>query len=82
MEAGNQSKDHSGQADDFHSKYMFIMAYEQLKDNDLAMLRPKKPAGAEPHIAFDIVFRGEHVVGEGGPYRQFFADLSKELQPT
>jgi other hect domain ubiquitin protein ligase E3 len=46
---------------------------------DLGLLRPKKPLGTEPHIAFEIVFKGEHVVGEGGPYRQFFADISKEL---
>ncbi len=37
--------------------------------------------GADPHISFSIVFRGEHVVGEGGPYRQFFTDVSQELQP-
>lgn len=55
---------------------MFIQAYEQIKDMDLALLRPKKPQGAEPHLSFQIVFRGEHVVGEGGPYRQFFADIS------
>lgn len=46
------------------------------------MLRPTKPTGSVPHIAFEIVFKNEHVVGEGGPYRQFFADVSKELQPT
>lgn len=58
---------------------MFSTAYEQIKDLDLATLRPKKPAGAEPHIAFEIIFKGEFVVGEAGPYRQFFADISKEL---
>lgn len=58
---------------------MFNVAHDQIKDLDVAQLRPLKPLGAEPHIAFDIVFRGEHVVGEGGPYRQFFADISKEL---
>jgi hypothetical protein len=61
--------------------FMFIQAYEQIKDMDLAQLRPKKPMGADPHLSFSIVFRGEHVVGEGGPYRQFFADVSSELQP-
>ena len=61
---------------------MFLMAHEQVKDMDLGLLRPKKPQGTEPHIAFEIVFENEHVVGEGGPYRQFFADVSKELQPT
>jgi hypothetical protein len=61
---------------------MFSMAHDQVKDMDLGLLRPKKPLGAEPHIAFEIVFKNEHVVGEGGPYRQFFADVSKELQPN
>lgn len=32
-------------------------------------MRPQKPHGNEPHLAFVIVFKGEHVVGEGGPYR-------------
>ena len=59
---------------------MFSMAHDQVKDMDLGLLRPKKPLGAEPHIAFEIVFKNEH--GEGGPYRQFFADISKELQPS
>lgn len=36
--------------------------------------------GAEPHFSIKIVFRGENVEGEGGPYRQFFTDISKELQ--
>jgi len=61
---------------------MFDMAHDQIQDLDLGLLRPAKPMGAEPHIAFEIVFKNEHVVGEGGPYRQFFADVSKELQPT
>jgi other hect domain ubiquitin protein ligase E3 len=63
------------------TEMVFNQAYEQLKDYDLALLRPHKPVGAEPHLSFQIVLRGEHVVGEGGPYRQFFADISKELQP-
>jgi hypothetical protein len=62
--------------------FMFMQAYEQIKELDLALLRPKKPQGAEPHLSFHVVFRGEHVVGEGGPYRQFFADISQELQPN
>jgi hypothetical protein len=36
--------------------------------------------GAEPHFSIKIVFKGENVEGEGGPYRQFFTDISKELQ--
>lgn len=60
--------------------FIFHQAFEQAKTLDLALLRPTKPHGAEPHLSFMVVFRGEHVVGEGGPYRQFFADISKELQ--
>ncbi|CDW79829.1 hect domain and rcc1-like domain-containing protein [Stylonychia lemnae] len=72
-----RNKDHKRQMD-----FMFMQAFEQIKEMDLAQLRPKKPQGAEPHLSFHIVFRGEHVVGEGGPYRQFFADISQELQPN
>jgi hypothetical protein len=38
--------------------------------------------GADPHFSVKIVFKGENVQGEGGPYRQFFTDVSKELQGT
>lgn len=62
--------------------FMFTQAHNQIKEMDIGLLRPKKPQGAEPHIAFEIIFKNEHVVGEGGPYRQFFADVSKELQPS
>lgn len=50
-------------------EFIFNQAYDQIKDLDLALLRPKKPQGTEPHLAFSIVFKGENVVGEGGPYR-------------
>jgi len=62
-------------------EFEFFQAYEQVKEMDLALLRPRKPQGTAPHLSFMVVFRGEHVVGEGGPYRQFFADISSELQP-
>ena len=39
-----------------------------------------RPSGTEPFLAFELVFRGEHVVGEGGPWRQFFTDVAKEMQ--
>ena len=32
-------------------------------------LRPQKPKGSDPFICFEIIFKGEHVMGEGGPYR-------------
>jgi hypothetical protein len=31
-------------------------------------------------LSFEIYFKGEDVVGMGGPYRQFFSDVSQELQ--
>ena len=61
---------------------MFVKAYEQLRDIDLALLRPKKPKGSEPHIAFQIVFSEEDVVGWSGPYKQFFSTISNEVQPN
>ena len=57
-------------------------SYEQMSQVDIALLRPKRPQGTEPHLSFSVVFKGEYVVGEGGPYRQFFADLSSEIQPA
>ena len=64
------------------SESMFYQAYEQMKKIDLTLLRPPKPEGSAPFLAFEIIFKGEYVVGEGGPYRQFFADMSTELQPS
>ena len=63
-------------------EFVFTKAYEQLKDVPPTQFRPVKPLGTEPFIAFEIVFKGEHVMGEAGPYRQFFADISQELQPN
>ena len=37
---------------------------------------------SEPHLSFKIRFRNENVQGDGGPYRQFFEDVSMELQPN
>jgi other hect domain ubiquitin protein ligase E3 len=48
---------------------MFSTACDQVKELDYSLLRPEKPRGTEPHIAFEIVFKNEHVVGEAGPYR-------------
>jgi other hect domain ubiquitin protein ligase E3 len=58
---------------------VFSKAFEQLKDISTAALRVPKPQGSDPFIAFEVVFKGEMVVGEAGPYRQFFADLSREI---
>ena len=62
------------------SHTMFGIAFNQLQNISSVQLRQKKPPGAEPHFAIKIVFKGENVQGDGGPYRQFFTDVSKELQ--
>jgi len=59
---------------------MFAIAFQQLRTIPASQLRQKKPGGTEPHFGIRIVFKGEDVQGEGGPYRQFFTDISKELQ--
>ena len=61
---------------------MFIKAYEQLRDIELAILRKKRPQGSEPHLAFEVEFLGEDVVGQSGPYKQFFSSISNEIQPS
>jgi other hect domain ubiquitin protein ligase E3 len=60
---------------------IFFRAKQQVDKIDLSQLRTQKPQGSAPFLAFQAIFKGEHVVGEGGPYRQFFADISDELQP-
>lgn len=47
-----------------------------MRDIDCGMLRPNQPRGADPHLSFEVYFKGEDVVGMGGPYRQFFSDIS------
>lgn len=63
-------------------KYTFLKAFEQLKEIPLTMLRPEKVKGSGSFVAFKVVLEGEHVQGLSGPYRQFFADISAELQPV
>ena len=62
--------------------FIFSKSHEQLKEISTTLLRPLKPQGAEPHISFEVIFKGENVMGEAGPYRQHFADISMELQPS
>ncbi len=62
--------------------FIFTKSYEQLKDVSTTLFRPHKPAGSDPFLAFEIIFKGELAMGEAGPYRQFFADISQELQPN
>ena len=67
---------------DFMRHSMLCRAYQQLRHVSPALLRPPRPQGTEPFYAFELVFSGEHVVGEGGPWRQFFTDVANELQDT
>ena len=60
---------------------LFLQAYEQGKDIDIAFYRSKKAPG-DPHMGFKIEFKGELVQGLGGPYRQFFSDISNECIPN
>jgi hypothetical protein len=52
----------------------------QLLGVDLARLRPAPPSGGAPHVALNVSFIGESVLGQAGPYRAFYASLSEELQ--
>eukprot|EP00029_Vermamoeba_vermiformis_P008050 TRINITY_DN365_c0_g1_i7.p1 TRINITY_DN365_c0_g1~~TRINITY_DN365_c0_g1_i7.p1 ORF type:complete len:4455 (+),score=2004.27 TRINITY_DN365_c0_g1_i7:138-13502(+) len=63
-----------------HKNTAFGIAFKQLRHIDPALFRQKKPGGAEPHFSLKIDFKGEHVEGEGGPYRQYFTDVSRELR--
>lgn len=57
---------------------MFLQAYEQFREVDVAFFRSKKNPG-DPHVGFKVEFKNELVQGLGGPYRQFFSDISNEL---
>eukprot|EP00478_Filoreta_tenera_P000066 GABV01000066.1.p1 GENE.GABV01000066.1~~GABV01000066.1.p1 ORF type:complete len:531 (+),score=242.17 GABV01000066.1:681-2273(+) len=59
---------------------IFGQAFRRLIHIAPALLRPGRPSGGHPHIGFEIKLRGEHAVGEAGPYRQFFTDVCRELQ--
>lgn len=72
-------KHESSHSFNFLNDSAFGISYSQLRDVDLFDLRPHRPVGTEPFLAFEVVFKGEHVVGEGGPYRQFFTDISSEI---
>ena len=57
---------------------LFLQAFNQYKYYDISSYRAKKFEG-DPKIAFKVIFKNEFVQGIGGPYRQFFSDISKEL---
>lgn len=59
---------------------LFASTMKQLSGIKPPFLRAKRPTGAsDPFVAFIVIFAGENVVGEGGPYRQLFNDISNEL---
>jgi hypothetical protein len=64
------------------SNTAFGLAFLQLSELDPVSLRQKKPSGNNPHFSLNVEFEGENVEGVGGPYRQFFTDISKELEDT
>ena len=64
---------------DFLTDTLFARSMKQVMKIDPFQLRPVRPAGTEPFLSFEVQFRGEQVVGEGGPFRQLFNDLGREL---
>lgn len=61
-------------------KSLFASTMEQLSSIAPSLLRANRPTGAsDPFVSFIVIFAGENVVGEGGPYRQLFNDISIEL---
>ena len=62
-------------------EHLFTKAHDQFVKISPALLRPFKPKGTDPYVAFTVNFKGENVMGEAGPYRQFFTDIARELDP-
>lgn len=68
---------------DFHTiltKTVFGVSFSQLQQTAPKFFRKKKPSGTDPHFCLKINFKGEHVQGDSGPYRQFFSDIAQELR--
>jgi E3 ubiquitin-protein ligase HERC2 len=61
-------------------KSVFGQAFEQLKDVPSERLRPARPRGAAPHVTLNVSLVSEKVLGQGGPYRAFFSDISREIR--
>lgn len=58
---------------------VFNQTYAALAHVPIAHLLGAKPVG-NPHTAFNVSFKGEHVVGESGPWRELVSDIINELQ--
>jgi hypothetical protein len=82
VSTGNEGKETGLQLWKNKAKFVFLNAFDQIKKIPLTLLRPEKMKGAGSFVAFEVVLQGENVQGEAGPYRQFFADISAELQPS
>lgn len=76
----NEGEDVLEQTELRNEESMFLQAYEQAKDVDVSFFRIERVMN-EPHVSFKVDFKGELVQGIAGPYRQFFSDISAELQP-
>ena len=57
--------------------HLFTKAHDQFQKISPAYLRPFKPKGTDPYVSFTVTFKGENVMGEAGPYRQFFTDIGR-----
>jgi other hect domain ubiquitin protein ligase E3 len=59
----------------------FGVAFSQLQKTNPNVYRQPRPASSSnPHYSVLLNFEGELVEGIRGPYRQFFTDVSKELE--
>ena len=62
-------------------EHLFTKSHDQFLKVSPALFRPFKPKGTDPYLSFTVNFKGENVMGEAGPYRQFFTDIGRELDP-
>ena len=58
---------------------IFLHTFSLFKQYDIANFRSKKFV-EYPKVAFKVTYINEFVEGIGGPYRQFFTDISNELK--
>lgn len=80
LKIANQRLQENSTSLDDPQRSLFASTMQQLTKVQPSLLRAKRPTGAsDPFVAFIVIFSGEHVVGEGGPYRQVFQDISNEL---
>lgn len=64
-ERQHQADDHS-----LSRRTVIAQAYRQLKGVHPSLLRPKPPRGAAPHVALNVSFKGESVLGQGGEWME------------